>query len=140
MFGLFKKKDETILKLLETINRCKVGVPDELQIVSNPLFDTLSGSVKHRWKKRDIANYKSMIQLGESPEAFIYNFIVHRCADRLESGSYHVYRGVLSGIGQLYLRLFEHAISIMVAKGEYTQQWADDNLRYPVQKEIKEVG
>lgn len=140
MFSFFKRKDEIVSVLLERIAGCKLSILEEVRHLSDPLFDSLSDAVKSKWTNEHIANYKGQIQAGESHEAFIYNFIVHACADRLESGRYHVYRGVLNMEGHLYLQLFEHAISSMIEKGEYTKEWADENLRRPVLMGIKEVG
>ena len=140
MFNFFKRKDETVRTLLERITSCKLSTPNEIRHLSDPLFDTLYDIVKSKWTSEHITNYKNQIQAGESHEAFIYNFIVHACADRLESGQYHVYRGVLGMEGRLYMQFFEHAISTMIEKGEYTKEWADENLRRPVLKGIKEMG
>ena len=140
MFNFFKRKDETVDVLIERIEQCKKSAPEEVRHISDPLFDSLSGTVKSQWTSEHIANYKAQIQAGESHEAFIYNFIIHACGDRLESGRYHVYRGVLNSEGHLYLQLFEHAITTMIEKGEYTKEWANENLRGPVLKGIKEMG
>lgn len=140
MFSFFKRKEQIVVDLLERIERCKQSAPEAVRQISDPLFDTLSDVVKSKWTSEHIANYKAQIQAGESHEAFIYNFVVHACGDRLESGRYHVYRGVLGIEGQLYRQLFEHAITAMIEKGEYTKEWADENLRRPVLKGIKEMG
>jgi hypothetical protein len=140
MFSFFKRKDEIVLDLLERINRCKQSVPEAVRQISDPLFNSLFGAVKSKWTNEHIANYKAQIQAGESHEAFIYNFVVHTCGDRLESGRYHIYRGILSFEGQLCQQLFEHAITAMIEKGEYTKEWADENLRRPVLMGIKEMG
>lgn len=140
MFNFFKRKDETVRILLERIAGCKLSAPEEVRHLSDPLFDSLFDAVKSKWTTEHIANYKAQIQAGESHEAFIYNFIVHSCADKLESGRCHVYRGVLNMEGRLYLQIFEHAISTMIEKGGYTKEWADENLRHPVLNGIKEVG
>lgn len=140
MFSFFKRKDKIIGDLLEKIESCKQASPEAVRQISNPMFDSLASAVKSQWTNEHIANYKAQIQTGESHEAFIYNFIVHTCGDRLESGTHHVYRGILNSEGHHYLRLFEHAIAAMIDKGEYTNEWADENLRRPVFNGIKEMG
>lgn len=141
MFSFFKRKHEIVVRdLLESIELCKRSTPEAIRQVSDSLFDSLSGAVKSQWTSEHIANYKAQIQAGESHEAFIYNFIVHTCGDKLESGRYHIYRGVLNSEGHLYLQLFEHAITTMIEKGEYTKEWADENLRHLVLNGIKEMG
>lgn len=140
MFGLFKRKDSAISDLLARIEVCKAAVPPEVQMIADPLFDSLSKVVAAKWQPEHLENYKSEIAGGGKPEAFIFNYIVQVCGDRLESGRYHVYRGVLNFEGKLYQQLFEHAINTMTAAGEYSRTWADENLREPVYKGIREVG
>jgi len=140
MFGLFSRKDELIIQLLAKLEEAKRAAPTEARQVSDPLFDQLAGTIKTKWASEHIANYRNKIQDGESHEAFIYNFIVHATGDKLESGRYHLYRGILSPEGRLYQQLFEHAINTMVSAGGYTKEWADNNLRAPVYKGIKEFG
>lgn len=140
MFGFLKKKSAEVIVLLERIELAQQAVPDELKHLSAPLLESLSSTVKTKWKQEHIDNYVAQVRAGESHEAFIYNFLVHSVADKLESGHYHVYRGVLALEGMQYKAFFEHAINTMVARGGYTQEWADENLRKAVCKGIKEMG
>jgi len=140
MFGIFKRKDPIVQDLLDRIAQCKTAEAESAKHLSDPLFDTLAKTVSSQWKPEHLANYKAEISYGGKHEAFIYNFIVQVVGDRLESGNYHVYRGVLNFEGKLYQQIFEHAINTMTASGEYTKEWADESLRAPVYKGIKEVG
>lgn len=140
MFGLFKRTDPTTEALIERIEQCKAQTPTETKPVADPLFDTLVNTVMRQWKAEHLANYKAEIARGGKHEAFIFNFVVHVCGDKLESGKHHVYRGVLNAEGRLYQQLFEHAINSMTASSEYSKEWADENLRKPVYKGIKEAG
>ena len=132
MFGFPKKKFNEVTELLDKIEVVRRGVPGELIHLSGPLLDLLLETVK-KWKQNHVDDYAAQVRGGESHEAFIYNYLVHATADKLESGHYHVYRGVL---GMQYKSLFEHAINTMVARGGYTKEWADKNLRETVSKEI----
>jgi|CXWL01.1.fsa_nt_gi hypothetical protein len=140
MFGFLKKKSAEVSVLLERIELAQQVVPDELKHLSAPLLESLSSTVNTKWEQEHIDNYVAQVRAGESHEAFIYNFLVHSVADKLESGHYHVYRGVLALEGMQYKALFEHVINTMVARGGYTQEWADENLRKVVYKGIKEIG
>lgn len=140
MFGFLKKKSAEMSVLLERIELAQRAVPDELMHLSGPLLENLAATVKSKWKQEHIDNYVAQVRAGESHEAFISNFLVHAVADKLESGRYHVYRGVLGMEGTQYKALFEHAINTMVARGGYTKEWADENLRKTVYKGIKEMG
>jgi hypothetical protein len=140
MLGIFKRRDPAVDDLLAKIAQCKAAVPSEAQMVADRLFDILAKVVSREWKKEHLENYKAEVRAGGKPEAFIFNYIVQICGDRLESGRYHVYRGVLNMEGKLYQQLFEHSIATMIAAGEYTKDWADENLRKPVYKGVREVG
>lgn len=140
VFGLFKRKDETIVQLLTEIDRVARTVPAGIQQVSTPIFARLTQEVKTKWIGENIATYKALIQQGQSHEAFIYNFVVNAAGDKLESGDFHIYRGVLNYNGGLYKQLFEHCINTMVSAGVYTKEWASENLRDPVYEGIKDVG
>jgi hypothetical protein len=140
MFGLFKRKDSAVEDLLREIEECKSRAPSETKQVADPLFDTLAKTVSRQWKPEHVANYKAELARGGKHQAFVFNFIVQCCGDQLESGRHHIYRGVLNFQGKLYQQLFEHAINTMVASGEYSKEWADENLREPVYKGMKEVG
>ena len=139
MFGFPKKKFNEVTELLDRIEVVRRGVPGELIHLSGPLLDLLLETVK-KWKQNHVDDYAAQVRGGESHEAFIYNYLVHATADKLESGHYHVYRGVLGMEGMQYKSLFEHAINTMVARGGYTKEWADKNLRETVSKGIKEIG
>ncbi len=140
MFGFLKKKSAEVSVLLERIELAQRAVPDALRNLSAPLLDSLAATVKSEWKQEHIGNYVAEIRAGESHEAFIYNYLIHAVADKLESGRHHIYRGVLGMEGAQYKALFEHAINSMVARGGYTKEWADENLRKAVYKGIKGVG
>jgi len=141
MFGFFKKKSDPVVNdLLTKIEELKNGAPENLYDVANPLFDSLANAVKTKWTLKNIEDYVGNIKDGESHEGFISNYLVHTCGDRLESGMYHVYRGLLSEEGKAYVQLLNYAIGVMVKKGEYTEVWAHENLRGPIMRGIKEAG
>lgn len=141
MFGFFKKKSDPVVDgLLAKIEELKKGTPDNLYDVAPPLFDSLANAVKTKWTPKNIEDYSGNIKNGESHEAFICNYLVHTCGDRLESGMHHVYRGVLSEEGNAYVQLLNYAINVMVNKCEYTEAWAQENLRGPIIRRVKEAG
>lgn len=140
MFGFLPKRSAEIGVLLERIELVEQRVPEELRHLAAPLFAELRTTIKNKWKPEHDQNYVAEIRRGETHEAFIYNFLVHSTANRLESGRYHVYRGVLSLEGNQYKALFEHAIDTMIGRGGYTKEWADANLRSAVYNNIKNIG
>lgn len=140
MLSFFRKKPLEIQDLLASMNRVIENLPEDLLPLGTQLLQKLSNEVKHQWKAKDEQNYADLIKNGETHDAFIYNFLVHSTGDQLESGQHHTYRGMLSIRGKQYKRLFEHSINTMVESGEYTQDWANVNLRNPVNEGIKSAG
>lgn len=140
MFGFLRRRSAEIGVLLERVDLAEQQVPDSLRSLASFFFDELRSAIKSEWKPEHDQNYVAEIRRGETHEAFIYNFLVHSTANRLESGRYHAYRGVLGAEGTQLKALFEYAINTMIERGGYTKEWADDNLRRAVYKSIKEVG
>ena len=140
MLGFFRRQTLEVEQLLIKIEAARRRLPEEISQIGNRLLDQLADTVRSKWSAEHKRDYANQIHAGETPEAFIYNFIVHTVGDKLESGQYHVYRGVLNEEGNQYKLLFGHAIEIMVDLGGYTKEWASTNLRTPVYKAIKEGG
>ena len=57
----------------------------------------------------------------------------------LESGQYHLYRGLLSDTGKEYLRLYEYLLQMIVESGDVTKEWADKD-REILKKNIASAG
>jgi hypothetical protein len=140
MFGLFRKKDNIIENLLSCIRECEDNVTPELKYLASPMFKKLASAIKNDWDPGHVESYKKSVEKGHSHESFVYNFVVHSCGDNLESGNFHVYRGVLDLEGNAYLELLNHAINTMINKGEYTSEWAEENLKKPVKRGIEGAG
>lgn len=131
---------EEIRTLIATIERFRLAMPEQLQGIADPVLGSLRMTIETRWSEAQLSQYIRLAREGHSPDSFVCNHLVHTMADELESGRHHIYRGVLSGQGNLYRSVFEHAIRTMVARGAYTDEWATENLRKPVYEGIKRVG
>lgn len=138
--SLRRSQPAEVEDLLARIEAFARSVPEPLRAVSDPALSSLRETISSQWTDKEIAHYVSIAREGHSAESFICNHLVHHTADELESGNHHVYRGVLSGAGNQYRAVFEHAINTMVERGEYTKEWADENLRRPVFETIKRMG
>ena len=139
-FSSGKSHPVEIQDLLSRIEEFARAMPDSLRGVSDPVLGSLRKTITSKWNDADAAEYVNVAREGHSAESFICNHLVHTMADELESGSHHIYRGVLSGEGNQYRAVFEHAIRTMVERGQYTQEWADEKLRKPVYESMKRVG
>jgi hypothetical protein len=87
------------------------------------------------------AEFVAFVQKGNSIRAWVYTNIANTAGDFLESGQYHVYRGVLNSIGpgEDLLRLFDAAVDELVHMGCLDGESAEmqkDALR----ENIKSVG
>jgi hypothetical protein len=134
------KPDPAVIQLLACIDAIRREIPAELRIEADPLLNSLTRTVRFKWSEGELSEFKHIASFGEPPEGFVYNHLVQECANELESGMHHVYRGVLGFRGQAYNRLFDYAIRAAIARGLYTEAWAEDNLRAPVRSGIANVG
>jgi len=68
---------------------------------------------------RDYGNVVSGVEGGISPRQQVYFAIANLAGDYLESGQYHLYRGVLNplGPGEDLLRLFDVSVDKLVQSG-----------------------
>jgi hypothetical protein len=90
--------------------------------------------VKERIEKMLLAHpkeFKSIIQKGASPHQWIYSTIANVSGDLVESGHYHIYRGVLNpiGPGEDLLKLFDSAVDELVKIGSVEAKYANEQKR-----------
>ncbi|MBW2594708.1 MAG: hypothetical protein JRC93_01785 [Deltaproteobacteria bacterium] len=83
---------------------------------------------------------KEIRENKRSPQEWVFTYIINDAADKMESGKYHVYRGVLDSTGEAYKAIFERGIRAMIGIGAYSKEWADQHIREPVYSNIKKVG
>ncbi len=76
---------------------------------------------------------------GLQPDHLALILITNVLGNRLTSGHYHVYRGVLSAIGDDMLNLWGTAVSAMHQRGYYSDDEAQEDMRW-IQAEINNVG
>ena len=70
---------------------------------------------------------------------WLFLFAANFAADNLETGRFHVYRGVLGMEGQIFMRIFYKATDLSVERGVLNKEIADKNKNL-VRNNIKEVG
>lgn len=81
----------------------------------------------------------ALVKQGVSPQAQVYNAITNLAGDLVESGNYHVYRGVLSPVGEDLLRLFDTATDGLAHIGAIDADHAKKQ-KAGIRKNIKSVG
>ncbi len=80
------------------------------------------------------------VREGLSPRQITYSLIANVSGDMLESGDYHVYRGVLNPmVGEDLLRVFDGATDEGVAMGAEPAEKAERN-KAAIRKNIANVG
>lgn len=139
MFDWLKRKDTATDALLKHLEACKNQAPKATRQVSAKVLDALSDAVQNQWTRQHVKNYAAQVAQGATHEKFIYDHIMKTCGDVLQSGKVHACRGVLNDEGMQYLGLFNHAIDRLISLGCYTQDWAEEHLRAPVQQGILET-
>ena len=83
----------------------------------------------------------SAVEEGISPRQHVYFAIANIAGANVESGNYHIYRGVLNplGPGPDLLRLFDAAADKLVKTGAITEKEAKEQ-KEGIRENIKDVG
>ncbi|MDR3568256.1 MAG: hypothetical protein P4L43_09540 [Syntrophobacteraceae bacterium] len=74
-----------------------------------------------------------------SPRDWVYAMLSNVAADLLESGGYHIYRGLLSAVGMALLTIFEGCDDELIKSGHIDAEYAAEQKRI-LRKNIKEMG
>jgi hypothetical protein len=135
---LFKKPPE-VDETLRLLTEARAAFGPELSFLVDHVVDEARKVLTIN--RQTAEEYAKDIREGKStPKEWVYTYIINDAADKMESGTYHVYRGLLDQTGKAYGAIMERAISIMVESGAYTSEWADQNIRQPVYRNVKTVG
>lgn len=100
---------------------------DELEVeIASLQYSKLLQPLKKTMKQNPQA-VTDGINLEGSVHAYVYNVIGSYCADELESGEHHLYRGILNPIGDgpEYMRIFELILKKLIHLKALTQEEAD---------------
>lgn len=106
----------------------------------NPAYELVRSKIEEviNEKPNEIVN---LIQGGTPPRQWIYTAIANLAGDLVQSGEYHMYRGVLNplGLGKDLLRLHDSAIDELVRIGVVDSNSAA-TAKKAIRENIKEVG
>jgi len=85
--------------------------------------------------------FLELVQKGGSVRNYIYTVIANISGDMVESGKYHIYRGVLNpmGPGEKLLKIFDSAMDELVKLGVIEVKKVKEE-KEAIRKNIKEVG
>jgi len=110
--------------------------------------NTFEKILKPKIEKIILSNPKKLKQTIEKtmlPKEWVYGAIANISGDLLESGEYHIYRGVLasdfdgSGPGKDLLKIFDEATDELVKIGNIKKEWAEEQKKQ-LRENIKTVG
>jgi hypothetical protein len=95
-----------------------VSVSEAFQLVRKPIEDFI-------FQHSD--SFVRVIQKGTSPRKWVWSAISNEAGDLVESGQYHMYRGILRpmGPGPDLLRLYDIALDELVQLGDIEPQYAE---------------
>jgi hypothetical protein len=86
-------------------------------------------------------DFARMVQDGTSPREWVWGAISNIAGNRVESGEYHMYRGVLNpmGPGQYLMKLYDTALDELTRLGAMQPDYATEE-KAALRKNIRHVG
>jgi len=102
------------------------------------IFETVKNILENDFLN-DSKGVVDLVKQGVSPRVQIYNAMSNLVGDMVESGHYHVYRGVLNSDGENLLQLFDFATDSLVATGSIDSIYANKQ-KAELRKNIQDVG
>ncbi|MDZ7795212.1 MAG: hypothetical protein U5P10_16440 [Spirochaetia bacterium] len=124
------------------------------KVLQNVAAQSELSGVAHSYTKNLIQELKQEIMLSEESyntyknsasetgwnvDTVAYMAVVSNCANELESGRCHVYRGVLDNEGQELRKLLAYLLNKVNLLGAKDRQWTENYLK-TVDNNIKNVG
>lgn len=101
-----------VMAVLDSIDTTEQGFSQLM------VFPEVKKKAKERILKHAELITKLMVKNKSSPEAVVYAWIANVSGDMLESGEYHVYRGIVDILGEQLLEIFDIATDKYAAHGE----------------------
>jgi len=107
-------------------------------------FGTEFDSVREQVEKAihsDTKKFLEVVRKGRTVRKYIYSTIANISGDMVESGQYHIYRGVLNpmGPGEGLLKIFDWAMDELVKLGDTDTENAEKQKK-AIRENIKSVG
>lgn len=125
----------------------KKEIKDLIKIVDDMALEVSSEGYKHVQKIMKDLVYKQSneivdsIQSGKKIESIAYSEMANLCGDLLESGHYHLHRGLINpmGIGEDLLGLYDYCVDKLVSIGDIDSSRAKSE-KDMLRRNIKSVG
>lgn len=121
--------------------KAAIGVFDEVSYTWEGEASRLVKAIFEKIFKTEQDRVVDIIQGGVPPREWVYNTIANVAGDFVESGQYHIYRGVLNpmGPGGDLLKLYDSAVEELVKIGALDAEKAEKEKR-AIRENIKTVG
>jgi len=121
--------------------KAALGILDEASCTFNtPAFEMVKNQIEELILSRT-QEFVQLVQKGTSPRQWIYSIMANISGDLVESGRFHVYRGLLNpvGLGEDLLKLFDASVDELVRIDAIDQTKADKQ-KSAIRENIKDVG
>lgn len=119
--------------------KATLNVLDELSLeLKSQAFKEISSQVK-KGILNDYENVVSQVKDEESARQLLYFSIANIAGEYVESGYYHIYRGILNPLGCEFLDLFDMAVNRLLYVGAISEKEAKKQ-KTGVRRSIKGLG
>jgi hypothetical protein len=91
--------------------------------------------------QENTSQFLEVVSKGRSVRKYVYSMIANISGDMVESGQYHLYRGVINpmGPGQNLLKIYDSAMDELVKLGDTNKENAETQKK-AIRENIKTVG
>lgn len=115
-------------------------VLEEIKTKANNLsFSIIEAEIKHALVNNVEKVQYAIIQERKTPKHLILIMMLNVLAEKLTSGYYHVYRGVLSMEGAHFLEIWQLCITEMLDEG-YSSQEKFEEDRVWIKEQVRSAG
>lgn len=118
-----------------------LGVLDELGYKFDNNAYQMVRSVIEKSMEKYPESYIKLLKSGKSPREVVLTFVSNISGDFVESGRFHIYRGVLNDLseGPDLLKLFDYSTDELQQIGAFTEDYANKQ-KLELRECIKQVG
>ena len=130
----FRKKPKEIGVVLDILDEAKCKL-------DSPAFKEVQEYIKRAIQKNISDVVRVVREEQQPPSHYVYSMIANVSGDWVESGEYHMHRGVLNpmGIGAGLLTLFDTTQDELVRMGACDEKYAQEQ-KNGIRENIKTVG
>ncbi len=136
VFNHFRDYPKTIAAPKKTLFSALKTAEKELE---NESFDLIKVHFEKAIRKKAKTIMDTIQKNNSTPLAWIYGITSNISGNMVESGNYHIYRGVLNEEGQRLLKLFDDSTNKLLDMGMIEKNYAT-NQKNTIRENIKGVG